>query len=111
MGGNWYVLLITLTNKSLIWYTVASLCKKYQKAQATVGVMDSAVAELTGSINNSLWISEWEKLEKSARVKRGEKLMIYNVASTPGKCFVLNQHFLILTLNSSITGKKTTGGY
>jgi len=94
VGGNWYVLLITLINKQLMWYTVASLCKKYQKAQAAVGAMDSAVAELTGSINNSLWISEWEKLEKSAKVKRGEKLMIYNVASTPGKCSAFTSAFL-----------------
>lgn len=72
-----------------MWCIVASLCKKYQKAQTTVGAMDSAVTELTSSINNNLWISEWERLEKLAKAKRGEKLMIYNVASTPGKILAL----------------------
>jgi len=56
--------------------------------------MDSAAAELTSSINNIHWISEWERLEKSAKVKRGEKLMIYNVASTPGKHSALTSALL-----------------
>ena len=56
----------------------------YQKANAIVESMDSAVEELTGSIGNSRWISEWMKLEEVARTKRGEALMIYNVSSTPG---------------------------
>jgi hypothetical protein len=77
-----------------MWCTVASLCKKYQKAETTVGTMDSAVTELTSSINHGHWISEWEKLEKLAKAKRGEKLMIYNVASTPGKCSALTLVFL-----------------
>jgi len=63
---------------------VASLCQKYQKANAAVETMDSAVQELTNSIGNSHWISEWKKLEEVARTKRGEALMIYNVSSTPG---------------------------
>ena len=63
---------------------MASLCQKYQKANAIVESMDSAVEELTGSIGNSRWISEWMKLEEVARTKRGEALMIYNVSSTPG---------------------------
>jgi len=63
---------------------VASLCKKYQKAKAAVGTMDSAVEELTKSIGNSHWISEWKKSEAVARSKRGEALMIYSVSYTPG---------------------------
>ena len=46
--------------------------------------MNSAVEELTKSIGNNRWISEWKKLEEVARTKRGEALMIYNVSSTPG---------------------------
>ena len=63
---------------------VASLCRKYQKAKATVETMGLAVEELTTSIGNSHWISEWQKLEEIARTKRGEALMIYNVSDTPG---------------------------
>ena len=63
---------------------MASLCRKYQKATTTVGTMNSAVEELTKSIGNSSWISEWKKLEEVARTKRGEALMIYNVSNTPG---------------------------
>lgn len=63
---------------------MASLCQKYQKAIAAVGTMNSAVEELTKSIGNSHWISEWKKLEEIARTKRGEALMIYNVSNTPG---------------------------
>jgi hypothetical protein len=64
---------------------VASLCKKYQKAKSSVETMNSAVEELTKSIANNHWISEWKKLEQVAKTKRGEKLMIYNVSYTPGK--------------------------
>jgi hypothetical protein len=39
---------------------VASLCRKYQKAEATVESMNSAVKELTKSIGNSSWVSEWK---------------------------------------------------
>ena len=46
--------------------------------------MNSAVEELTKSIGNRHWISEWKKLEERARTKRGEALMIYNVSYTPG---------------------------
>ena len=63
---------------------VASLCQKYQRAKATVETMNSAVEELTKSIGNSHWISEWKKLEEVARTKRGEALMIYNVSNAPG---------------------------
>jgi hypothetical protein len=63
---------------------VASLCKKYQKANAIVESMNSAVEELTKSIGNNRWISEWMKLEEVARARRGEALMIYNVSYTPG---------------------------
>lgn len=63
---------------------MASLCKKHQKANATVESMNSAVDELTKSIGNSHWISEWKKLEEIARTKRGEALMIYNVSFIPG---------------------------
>jgi hypothetical protein len=64
---------------------VASLCKKYQKAETSAGTMNSAVEELTESIGNNDWISEWKKLEEAARTKRGRALMIYNVSYTPGK--------------------------
>ena len=63
---------------------MASLCKKYQKANATVESMNSAVDDLTKSIGNSHWISEWKNLEEIARTKRGEALMIYNVSYIPG---------------------------
>lgn len=46
--------------------------------------MNSAVDELTKSIGNSSWISEWKKLEEVARKNRGENLMIYNVSHSPG---------------------------
>ena len=64
---------------------VASLCNKYHKAKASVETMNSAVEELTKSVNDNQWISEWKKLEKTARKKRGEALMTYNVSYTPGK--------------------------
>ena len=47
--------------------------------------MNSAAEELTKSINNNKWISEWKKLEKAAKTMRGGALMIYNVSHTPGK--------------------------
>ena len=47
--------------------------------------MNSAVEELTKSIDNNSWISEWKKLEQIAKTKRGEDLMIYNVSYTLGK--------------------------
>ena len=65
--------------------TVASLCKKYQKAKSSVESMNTAVEELTKSIGNKHWISEWKKLEEVAKTERGEALMIYNVSHTPGK--------------------------
>jgi len=64
---------------------VASLCQKYQKAKTSAGTMVSAAEELTNSIGNKQWISEWEKMEKSAGVKRGKELMIYNVSHTQGR--------------------------
>jgi hypothetical protein len=63
---------------------VASLCRKYQKAKDTAETMDSAVEELTTSIDNGHWISEWKKLERAAKKERGEALMIYNVSHKPG---------------------------
>ena len=63
---------------------VASLCNKYQKAKTSVEIMNSAAEELTKSIGNDHWISEWKKLERIARTKRGEALMIYNVSHTLG---------------------------
>lgn len=68
---------------------MASLCRKYQKAKATVETMSLAVEELTKSIGNNHWISEWKKLEKAAKTKRGEALMIYNVSDTPGVFLIL----------------------
>ena len=64
---------------------MASLCRKYQKAKSSVEVMKSAAVELTNSINNPRWISEWTRLEEIAKKNRGENLMIYNVTPTPGK--------------------------
>ena len=63
---------------------VTSLCQKYQKATSAAETMNSAVKELTKSIGNSRWISEWKRLEEVARTKRGEALMIYNVSNAPG---------------------------
>ena len=68
---------------------MASLCWKYQKAKATVETMSLTVEELTKSIGNNHWISEWKKLEKAAKTKRGEALMIYNVSDTPGVFLIL----------------------
>jgi len=85
MGGNWWVsLTYPIVCNILNVLIVASLCRKYQNAKATVGTMGLAVEELTKSINNTHWISEWKKLEEIARTKRGEALMIYNVSNTPG---------------------------
>jgi hypothetical protein len=69
--------------------------------------MNSAVEELTKSIGNSRWISEWKKLEEVARTKRGEALMIYNVSYTPGMFptpMVIFSHLIII---SSITSEET----
>jgi hypothetical protein len=66
--------------------------------------MNSAVEELTKSIGNSHWISEWKKMEEVARTKRGEALMIYNVSFTPGMFLtlvIISPHPYIV--NSSIT--------
>jgi hypothetical protein len=64
---------------------VASLCKKYENAKTSVETMNSAAEELTKSVDNNQWISEWKKLEEVARTKRGNALMIYNVSYTPGE--------------------------
>ena len=90
-------------------FTVASLCRKYQKAKAAAETMVLAVEELTKSIGNSHWISEWKKMEEIARTKRGEALMIYNVSYTPGVFLtpvIIFSHPYII--NSSITSKETT---
>ena len=74
--------------------------------------MVSAVEELTKSIGNSHWISEWERMEEDARTKRGEALMIYNVSNTPGMFLtpmIIFPHPYII--NSSFTSKKTTRSY
>lgn len=63
---------------------VTSLCQKFQKAKDAIETMGSAVEELTNSIGNNAWISEWKKSEEIARSKRGESLMIYNVDQMPG---------------------------
>ena len=88
---------------------MASLCRKYQKANAAIETMVSAVEELTKSIGNNNWILEWKRLEKIARTKRGEALMIYNVSYTPGAFLtpvIIFSHPYII--NSSITSKETT---
>ena len=93
-------------------FIVASLCKKYQKAKASVETMNSAVKELTKSIGNNHWISEWKKLEDVARMKRGEALMIYNVSYTPGKyltLIVIPHHPHVI--NSSIKGQNTSSSH
>ena len=74
--------------------------------------MNSAVEELTKSIDNSRWISEWKKLEEVAKTKRGEALMIYNVSHIPGVFstpVMISPHPHII--NSSITSKETTRTY
>jgi len=77
--------------------------------------MNSAVEELTKSIGNSDWISEWKKSEVVARTKRGEALMIYNVSYIPGMfltpVIMTSHHNIINIINSSITSKKTTRSY
>jgi hypothetical protein len=60
--------------------------------------MNSAAEELTKSIGNSRWISEWKKLEEVARTKRGEALMIYNVSDVPG---VFSALMMIIFLHPS----------
>ena len=67
-----------------VFSVVASLCRKYQKAKTSVETMNSAVEDLTKSIDDH-WISEWKELEEVARIKRGEELMIYNVSHAPGE--------------------------
>jgi len=88
---------------------MASLCRKYQKANAAIETMVSTVEELTKSIGNNNWISEWRRLQEIARTKRGEALMIYNVSYTPG---VFSTPVIIFShpyiINSSITSKETT---
>ena len=101
-----------LINGSLLnFITVASLCRKYQKAKATVETMHSAVEELTKSIGNSHWISQWKKLEEVARVERGKALMIYNVSYTPGMFqtpVIIPPHPYLHNQYSSITSEETT---
>jgi len=63
---------------------VASLCQKFCRAKDAIETVDSAVEELTNSIGNTSWISEWKKSEKNAKMQRGEALMIYNVVQPPG---------------------------
>jgi hypothetical protein len=63
---------------------VTSLCRKFQNAKDAIETVDLAVEELTNSIGNNSWISEWRKSEENARIQRGEALMIYNVAQPPG---------------------------
>ena len=110
MGRNWWVFSSYPINSSLLkLFTVASLCQKYQKAKASKEIMVSAVEELTKSIGNSSWISEWKRVEEAARTKRGEALMIYNVSYTPGMFLtpvIIPPHPYII--NSSITSKETT---
>ena len=90
---------------------VASLCKKYERAENSVETMNSAVEELTKSIGNNRWISEWKKLEEVAKTNRGEALMIYNVSYTPGMSLPLRILSLPHMINSSITGQETTKSY
>jgi len=91
---------------------VASLCRKYKKANATVGTMRSAVEELTKSIGNNCWISEWKKLEEIARTKRGEALMIYNVSNPPGMFPTsIDNSFTLNIWGSSITSEETVRSY
>jgi hypothetical protein len=87
------VLYHQLTN---VCHTVASLCKKYQRAKAAIGAINLAATELGSSINNKDWILQWEELENLARTERGEALMIYNVAPTPGKCWFSVYHTLLM---------------
>jgi len=74
--------------------------------------MNSAADELTTSINNNHWISEWKKLEEVARIERGRALMIYNVSHIPGMFLTPVIIFSYPhTINSPITGRETTRSY
>ena len=58
--------------------------------------MNSAVEELTKSINNSQWISEWKKLEEVARTERGEAFITWiwggvMIGYNDGACTVIVQ--------------------
>ena len=106
------VLTYLLAGAYWLLFIVASLCQKYKKAKATVETMNSAVEEPTKSIGNSHWISEWKRLEETARTERGESLMIYNVTHTPGMFInsgIIFPHSYVI--NSSITSQKTTGSH
>ena len=105
-------LILPVGGSSHLSSAVASLCKKYERAENSVETMNSAVEELTKSTDNNCWISEWKKLEEVAKTNRGEALMICNVSYTPGMSLPLR----ILSLpphmiNSSITGQETTKSY
>ena len=78
-------LIFPVIGGSHLLFAVASLCTKYQRAKSSVESMNLAVEELTKSIGNKKWISEWKKLEEAAKTERGGALMIYNVSYTPGK--------------------------
>lgn len=109
MGRNWYVSLACLVEGDLQdFIIVASLCRKYQKAKTSVETMESAAEELTKSIGNKHWILEWKKLEETARTKRGDALMIYNVSDTPGLLPISCDIFSPLIINSSIKNKEKT---
>lgn len=116
MGRNWYVSLACLVEGDLQdFIIVASLCRKYQKAKTSVETMESAAEELTKSIGNKHWILEWKKLEETARTKRGDALMIYNVSDTPGllPIPVIFFHLSLLTAPSKTKKKQDlikTGG-
>ena len=62
---------------------------------------------LTGSVGDSSWIGEWEKLEMKAMKKRGEAMMIYNVSPVPGPfSFFGGVQPLLISTYSRITGRK-----
>jgi hypothetical protein len=80
--GKFYLILLLVLSYFIICSGIT--LQKVPESKASVEAMNSAAEELTKSIGNNQWISEWKKLEEVARTKRGGALMIYNVSYTPG---------------------------
>jgi hypothetical protein len=70
-------------------WVVPALVRKYKIAKEALKVVEVAFKDLTGAVGSPLWIKEWEKLEERAAEKRGEALMIYNVAPVKGMIKIL----------------------
>ena len=90
--------------------TVQALSQKYKTAELALGIVVPAFEELTKSVGNSSWITEWEKLEAKAMKVCGEAMMIYNVSPVQGifnsTTWVRAQPLLTSGPISNITGRK-----